>query len=75
MRERIKQVRGLDQLSRRLIALGVVLVVGSLSLAGWLVISGELVTGLTLLLYVVVGTLLAAIGFSPSVGAGPNQRA
>jgi len=75
MRKTIKQVRGLDQLSRRLIALGVVLVVGSLALAGWLVASGELVTGLTLLLYVVVGTLLAAIGFSPGVGNEPNQRA
>ena len=75
MRETIKQVSGLDPFSRRLVALGVVLVVGSLALAGWLVVSGELVTGLTLLLYVVVGTLLAAIGFSPSVGTGPNQRA
>jgi len=75
MRDMIGQIRGLDQLSRRLIALGIVLAVGSLGVAGWLVVSGELVTGLTLLLYVVVGTLLAAIGFSPSVGKKPNQRA
>ncbi|QSG14414.1 hypothetical protein [Halapricum desulfuricans] len=75
MRDTIKQMSGLDRFSRRLIALGMTLVVGSLALAGWLVFSGELVTGLSLLLYVVVGTLLAAIGFSPGVGAGPNQRA
>ncbi|MCU4719468.1 hypothetical protein [Halapricum hydrolyticum] len=74
MRETIERVFGLDRFSRRLIALGVVLVVGSLALAGWFLLSGELVTGLSILLYVVVGTLLAAIGFSPSVGSGPNQR-
>ncbi|QSG08717.1 hypothetical protein [Halapricum desulfuricans] len=74
MRDRISRVFGLDRFSRRLIALGVVLVVGSLALAGWLLVTGELVTGLSLLLYVVVGTLLAAIGLSTSVGSGPNQR-
>ncbi|MFW6018767.1 MAG: hypothetical protein ACOCPX_08090, partial [Halapricum sp.] len=73
MRDTIDRAFGLDRFNRWLIAFGVLLVVGSLALAGWFLLSGELVTGLSLLLYVLVGTLLAAIGFSPSVGPGSGR--
>ena len=75
MRDTIDRVFGLDRFSRQLIAFGVLLVVGSLALAGWFLLDGELVTGLSILLYVVVGTLLAAIGYSPSVGSGSGRGA
>lgn len=75
MRKKIERLVSLDRFNRRLATFGIALVIASVTLSGWFIATGELVTGLSLLLYVVAGTILAAIGVSPAASTGPGRSA
>lgn len=75
MRKMIERLSRLDRFNRRLATFGIALVIASIALSGWFIATGELVTGLSLLLYVVAGTILAAIGVSPAASIGPGRSA
>ena len=74
MKRRLRTLVDSNRHNRRLATVGLGLVVASIALAGWLVAEGDFITGVSVLLYVVVGLLLAAIGVSPEAGTEPNQR-
>ncbi|MFB6188897.1 MAG: hypothetical protein ABEI57_03350 [Halapricum sp.] len=56
-------------------AAGLALVIGSLAIGSWFVLSGDAITGLAVLLYVVVGVTLAALGIASESDFGANGHA
>lgn len=72
MKQTLQRLLGTTQINSRYVLLGAVLALGSVAFAAYSITQGDVVTALSLLLYLVVGVLLAAIGLSPPPSAKPE---